>query len=1100
MALQVAENIGDEYHIALQLNSIGNILIAIGKLDQALEYYQDAQARFQRLDLSYGVALRKKTSSAQRPNMEAPAQIRVYVLRDSPKIEIGDETIHMAGLPLELFVYLAVENKQEHSRDQLIDLLFGVDDPNRQKKFRTHALANIHATLKKLCLAEAGPPQLYFENSHVWVDAIAFAEQAQQALQPDRFPSNKTAIKNLVDLYEAQFLDSYIPSLESLREWRDRKRQDFATLYGQLLERLVRQFIQKQDYPTALNYAQHWFAINSENDLLPLQYLVWLHSNLHQHEMAVRYLQTLQIYERDFGILFGPTVEQWRHYLEVMDFVPEKLLRMPAAETLSYDQINWVASGLAGRRGEILQIAENLLVNKIYTSVCIAGMEGIGKTTVLRTVLELAKQMPRIEGVIDIVLTSDPTRETLIDEILRQMGHEHLLTLSYALRQAQLRQILQSRSYLIGLDEYAPDTVNWTHVLQFLTPILGQSRFLFATRQLKDQPEVLVVDLATLTVEEVTDWLRDDMANERVDELCAITNGLPLALKLIFGYMVVKRQGIGYAIPSLKKHLEQQVDWDYGLLFAWLWDRLDPIEQRIMFTLTIGDVQEGLPHSIFVRLFDATDNQDAHVTNVIAMNLVSTRAEDEVRYFIHGKLRSFLLSRMNTKFVSAAVFRFASYFFDFIREHQSDFKALDAHQRNLVNALKLGVQFRLPGTSAALIGAYTFLEQRGYYQVGAELIDQALDRLEMSAEDRIQLLNNGAKLFTKLGKHALSIDRLKAARILISQSQLTQFYSAIEQNCGIIEMELGDYDKAAEYYEVARQWAERYEQTVQMCNIMANFGTLAALQADYEKSRDYLAQCLSLAVRLNDLHLITFAQNALGYALSELGALDQAEEYYQDALHLLKKTKNIERLAYVFMNLGVLHHTKKLYQQAQDFLDEAFVLAEQIGHILLQVQIGWNIGDAQCARGEYLEAEATLKEYLITAQDCRLMRLATGILISLGKLYARQQKWDMARHSFIEALSGDVIQSEFNSQGLYGFALSVVAPTQIVGKYDETRTRRAIVAALDDSLRAQIRRFSVNETTLIVAERHFQQDLENFPHLNRFLLVDALLALLSEIQ
>ncbi len=1034
--------------------------------------------------------------------MTSSTQIRVNVLRSSPQVLVDDAPIRMVGRPLELFVYLAVENVREYSRTILTQRLFGTSDPDAvlKRKFRTHALGNIDDTIKDLCLNDTDEHKVVYNDEHVSVDALEFEEQAQQFIRQGTFLADAAPVKQILDLYQTPFLVSYRPAFDFIEDWRNEKQTYLAELRKGLLEKLVQYYILRRSYGPALLHAQEWYDSNVDDDPdeQSIHYLIWLYYNMRHTALMQGCLRQLGTYEADYGIQYGPTPDQWREHIATYSFIPESVLGLPVIESLHFNQLEWPTPLIAGRRGEIQLIVDGLLASGAYPAACLMGVSGIGKTTVLRQVQDIAGVLPQVHGIVDIIGSSQLTRESLLDEILRQLGQDYTSGADLSLRQKHLAHILQSDSYLICLDEYSPNSVNWRMVFDFLIPILGRSRLLCATQEAELRSEVYPIWLTHLTLDEVEQWLSEKYDRPTIVELHRVTRGHPLGLQVLLSFLRINKA----ALPSLRVEIAGQGHaesaWNEAALFEWVWKQLTPDQITLLLALTVGAVQEGIPAAIIPALLDAPVNEpQKQLAKLADLQLVIRRDPDNQRYFIHNDLKQALQRSVYGTRLAEIQSRFVAYYYDLVAQHKHQFGTLEAHRYNILYALNLGIAASDVRAIGVLLDAYTFLDRSGFYHASIEMLDMALNQTDIPAADCIRLANSAGKLYIKLGRYDTARERFDAALKLAQTHQLTEFNSALYQNLGIIHLEQTQYPQAATCFQLASEWAEHHGQLDQLCKILGNSGTLASRQGHYEESAASYSKCLALAERLRDSWMIEFAQTGLGNALNELGDYAAAHENYQKSRLLLRDLGDPERQAYLMLNLGVLYYTERRYQEAHDVLEEGRVLAARIGHLPLQAQIGWNIGDVLLAQERGYSAEIMLKESLYQAKDCQRDWLITGVLISLGKLSLFFEKWTDAYDIFREALMGSLNHSEFNAQSVYGFALAAAAPKPYIGSEDAALIRSRIETALTELLQARIRQMPITHEQLEAAERFFQQDLRHYPRLHQLDIVPTLVALLS---
>jgi tetratricopeptide (TPR) repeat protein len=302
-------------------------------------------------------------------------------------------------------------------------------------------------------------------------------------------------------------------------------------------------------------------------------------------------------------------------------------------------------------------------------------------------------------------------------------------------------------------------------------------------------------------------------------------------------------------------------------------------------------------------------------------------------------------------------------------------------------------------------------------------------------------------------------------------------------------------------FEVANQWAMRYEELKLLCRVAGNSGVCAYRQGLYDKGRDYyeLVQQYVADQDYRDLpydikDIVQYSLTALGLNVAEQWDYLQAEAYYQRAMELARQVNNPERIGYLYLNLGVASFFNSAYDTAQEYFLQAKLIADHIQHDELTTLVTWNQGSLSSAQYKYEIGEKLLKTALSQAWEHGLTWMQPGIYIALGKLYLRQGLAHKANLSFLGALASPGQTGKFKAQAVYGLSLVEVSSNDILGqdKIDKARqcikemtTKFAIDQSVIDDLTLQ---------DLQYAHKFFQHDLDGFPQMERFRIVEGLWA------
>ncbi len=132
-------------------------------------------------------------------------------------------------------------------------------------------------------------------------------------------------------------------------------------------------------------------------------------------------------------------------------------------------------------------------------------------------------------------------------------------------------------------------------------------------------------------------------------------------------------------------------------------------------------------------------------------------------------------------------------------------------------------------------------------------------------------------------------------------------------------------------------------------------------------------QALSLFQQTNDVRKIAWSMQNIGYALKELGVLDEAGDYLKQAAETLQTLQDHHHMAIVWMNLANVLVRQENPQLACEFFVAAQEIFEKQGNLLNQAHVLTNLGIAYLELGEPTVAQS-------------MFRKASALYLSLGDL------------------------------------------------------------------------------------------------------------------
>lgn len=151
-------------------------------------------------------------------------------------------------------------------------------------------------------------------------------------------------------------------------------------------------------------------------------------------------------------------------------------------------------------------------------------------------------------------------------------------------------------------------------------------------------------------------------------------------------------------------------------------------------------------------------------------------------------------------------------------------------------------------------------------------------------------------------------------------------------NIGLIHWNLGELDKAAEFY---IQSAELFEQVGNKTGLAHTFNNIALVlweDENYEEALIYGYRSLRLRQNLNDKHGIGASYTNLGLIYENLGPLDSAIHYTQLAIPIKEDLNDNYGLAKSLHNLGYLFQKQKDYDRAEQYYLKALASSERVGN------------------------------------------------------------------------------------------------------------------------------------------------------------------------
>jgi hypothetical protein len=319
---------------------------------------------------------------------------------------------------------------------------------------------------------------------------------------------------------------------------------------------------------------------------------------------------------------------------------------------------------LPGREEQLHQLLTALSDPQGAPAVVIDGLGGLGKTAFAaeltrrtlkhhlfeKAVGDSAKQEQFTnEGVVRI---NEATLDfqALLDAIARQLDHWEIATLRADEKRVRMAQLLRQHRFLLIVDNLE-SVDNAQRLVAELRGFLGGSRALITSRQKVRHDFVLPLSLHGLDQADALFFIERDLQQrggdqllhaprEKLVEICQVTGGAPLALKLVVAQAMI------LDIDMVLLQLKQASDDIYSFIFRQSWEYLSSTAQLILIyigrTVTTTVSWEELAG---IGIAKQDGELRAAVRQLIGYSLLDVYTfTGQVRYGIHQLTRQFINS------------------------------------------------------------------------------------------------------------------------------------------------------------------------------------------------------------------------------------------------------------------------------------------------------------------------------------------------------------------------------------------------------------------------------------------------------------------------
>jgi predicted ATPase/DNA-binding SARP family transcriptional activator len=310
-----------------------------------------------------------------------------------------------------LLIYLAVENKQAHRRDFLMELLWpGLPQPSAQVNLR-QTIHRLNQAIPALVAKEPGStihdtetvPLLLSDRQSVQInpdgaydlDVTVFTDLLKGKPTPEK-------LTQAVALYRGDFLsDFYLPDSSTFEEWAAAWRANLRRKVLEALDRLTTIHTQQGTYAEAAAYARRQLEIDNLRESAHRQLMGALAYSGQRNEALAQYELCSRLLRDELGVELAPATNDLCEQIRQNQFGPPVLIRSEIPVTVSVGEalpaehkgliarnLPAESTPLVGRETELERLNQ-LLAGPDERLITIVGIGGMGKT---RLALEVAEQ------------------------------------------------------------------------------------------------------------------------------------------------------------------------------------------------------------------------------------------------------------------------------------------------------------------------------------------------------------------------------------------------------------------------------------------------------------------------------------------------------------------------------------------------------------------------------------------------------------------------------------------------------------------------------------------------------------------------------------
>lgn len=820
--------------------------------------------------------------------------LRVTLLGET-RLELDGESLALPAKITALFCYLAV-NRRRHSRDSLVELLWGEADGADQA-------ANLRVALSKL--RRSLGPFLAVERDYVSVprDAKLFLDCESFWELCRRRGEAEADLEGAAELYRGDFMHGfYLAEAPRFEEWQLAERERLRQLGRECFASLSESRAAVGDRSGALEYALRLLALEPWHESAHRR-VMRLRAGAGDFEAALRQFESCrELLERELGVKPTPATRRLHERILVARDRPAPSLPLPYAP-------------LVGRERELATLRLRLARAECRL-LTLTGTGGIGKT---RLALELARSVRTeyLGGVHFVQLMTVRDRDGLVDALAvnlgveRRKGDDDLQALTVALRDLEALLVLDNFEQLADV---AGD------LLAHLLDAAPEVKLLVTSRQRLNLRREWVVGLDGLqypaeeglaagaseserlfaqVVERVGAPGDDSTEKGAVARICRLLQGHPLAIELAAA--ATWRRSAAEIVAGIERGLGELADDALDLperarsiraVFDYSWLMLASEEREALARLSVfaGGFDERAAREVA--------NAGRQLLEELTGKSLLRQARDD-RFDFHPLVREYALAKLLERPDDAfdAFRRHSAFFLERTRDSLRHFWERDRGEwverlRREQENLRVALEWLWSNDPLAGLGLvrrlWQFWMQWGQLREGRRWLGAMLDAAPEGEhlEERSEALNGSASLAFLQGDNAVAVDLYRRSLGLKRAVLDEQGESHVLNNLANVLRAEGDLGGASELYRQSLEIRELLGDRRGVASSLSNLGLLAERQGDLERARELYRQSLDIRQEAEDLVGMAISTCNLGFVSSKLGEYGAAREWFRQSLKL----------------------------------------------------------------------------------------------------------------------------------------------------------------------------------------------------------------------
>jgi adenylate cyclase len=272
-----------------------------------------------------------------------------------------------------------------------------------------------------------------------------------------------------------------------------------------------------------------------------------------------------------------------------------------------------------------------------------------------------------------------------------------------------------------------------------------------------------------------------------------------------------------------------------------------------------------------------------------------------------------------------------------------------------------------------------------------------------------------ATICGRKGDFDKALDYLNRAKDISEKRGVVEQEARILHTIADIYTKTAAYDKSLEfsksayriYKKIASSKGKDEQEKIKdwIAGILTSMGSPHLMLGHYDKALDLYTRSLEMRRETGDKSGIARNLNNIGVAYQELADYDKSLDFHTRSLKMKRELGDRYLISGSLHNIGDLHRCKGDYRKALDFLNESLKMAREVGQkpgIAMNLS---NIGDVYARFGDFKKAIGYEEEAEKIAREIGANAWLVECLNRKGEIYNQTGEFPKAIKSLKEALS-----------------------------------------------------------------------------------------------